>query len=137
MLNTGTQTAFVNGCFDVLHYGHLKLLEYAKSQADILVVGIDSDMRVSKNKGPTRPFNSQKIRKYFLESLVYTDKVIVFDDDEQLTNLVKSLKPHIMIVGKEYENKKVIGSEYAKEVKFFERIGEHSTTKILQNTFSR
>jgi len=101
------------------------------------VVGIDSDMRVSKIKGPTRPFNSQKIRKYFLESLVYTDRVIVFDDDDQLVNLVKSIKPHIMIVGKEYENKKVIGSEHAKEVKFFERIGEHSTTKILQNTLSR
>ena len=136
-MTTTTKTAFVNGCFDILHYGHLKLFEFAKSQADILVIGIDSDTRVSKLKGPTRPFNSQEIRKYFLESLVYTDKVVVFDSDEQLTDLVKKIKPQIMIVGKEYENKKVIGSEYAKEVKFFERIGDHSTTKILQNTFSR
>ena len=81
MLNTGNGKVFVNGCFDVLHYGHLKLLEFAKKQANYLIVGIDSDSRVKKAKGPTRPHNNQKIRKYFLESLIYVDEVVIFNID--------------------------------------------------------
>ena len=131
------QIGFVNGCFDVMHYGHLKLLEYAKSECDFLVVAIDSDCRVRRSKGQDRPINNQEVRKYFLKSLVFVDKVEIFEDDSELDNLVQKYHPDLMVVGSDYEDKEVIGSRHAKEVRFFERIDGYSTTAILQYTFNR
>ncbi len=123
---------WVNGCFDVLHRGHIELLRYAKSKGDYLVVGIDSDARVKQNKGYKRPINTQDDRKFFLESIVYVDEVMVFDDDSELIESVRTHSPQYLIVGSDWRNKNVIGSEHAKEVLFFDRIGDYSTTKILE-----
>jgi len=128
---------FVNGCFDILHIGHLKLFEYCKSQCDYLIVGIDSDAMVKKAKGPSRPINEQKDRKLFLENIKEIDKVFIFNSHQLLEGKLSKIKPDIMVVGAEYRDKKVIGEEYAKEIKFFEKIDGHSTTKILQSIGSR
>ena len=126
------KTVWVNGCFDVLHRGHIELFGYAKSLGDILIVGIDSDDRVKLLKGESRPINNQQDRKFFLESIRYIDKVIIFDSEAELSNNIKTLQPDIMIVGSDYKNKKVVGSKYAKQLKFFDRVGDYSTTNILE-----
>jgi D-beta-D-heptose 7-phosphate kinase/D-beta-D-heptose 1-phosphate adenosyltransferase len=128
---------FVNGTFDVLHSGHLFLFEYAKSLGDHLIVAIDSDERVKEKKGSTRPINSLWNRAFMLANIYTIDEVRTFGSDKELEDLVKHYKPDIMIVGSDYKNKKVIGSEYAKELKFFDRIDEYSTTKIIQNIIDR
>ena len=123
---------FVNGCFDVLHLGHIKLFEYAKSLGDYLIVAIDSDKRVSEMKGPERPIFSQSDRSQTLEAIRYIDVVHIFDSKEDLENLLKSIAPDIMIVGSDWKGKEVVGEQYAKTVRFFDRVGEYSTTKTLQ-----
>lgn len=123
---------WVNGCFDVLHRGHLEMLKYAKSLGDYLIVGIDADWRVSNAKGDSRPFNNQQDRKFLLESIKFVDKVIIFETDPELRGLIYSLSPITMVIGSDYKDKDVIGSEYAKKVVFFDRIGFYSTTKILE-----
>ena len=132
-----TKKVFVNGTFDVLHFGHIELLNHAKGLGDFLYVGIDSDERVKQLKGPTRPIHNQENRKFLLENLKAVNRVLLFNTDEELTELVKIIKPDIMVVGSDYQNKRVIGSEYAKELKFFERIDEYSTTKIIQGIINR
>ena len=104
---------FVNGTFDVLHAGHLALLNYAKSLGDYLVVGIDTDERVREKKGPTRPVNSAENRSLMLLNLKSVDEVFQFNSDQELEKLVKSVKPDIMVVGSDWKDKSVIGSYYA------------------------
>lgn len=128
---------FVNGTFDILHLGHLQLLNFAKSYGDYLIVAIDTDERVKEKKGESRPIYNQNERRFFLNMLKPVDQVELFSSDEELENLVKGFNPDIMIVGGDYKNKKVIGSEYAKQLKFFDRIDGYSTTKTIQNIVSR
>lgn len=123
---------FVNGCFDVLHPGHIQLFKYAKSLGDYLIVAIDSDKRVSEMKGPERPIFSQSDRSQTLEAIRYIDVVHIFDSKEDLENLLKSIAPDIMLVGSDWKGKEVVGEQYAKTVRFFDRVGEYSTTKTLQ-----
>ena len=131
------RVGFVNGCFDILHVGHIRMFEFAKSLCDYLVVAIDSDDRIRSNKGPKRPFNCVEDRKIMLTSLRYIDEVKSFSTDEELTSLVKSVAPDIMVVGDDYINKRVIGSEHAKELKFYRKIDGYSTTKILESSIGR
>lgn len=123
---------FVNGCFDVLHVGHIYLLEYAKSLGDYLVVAIDSDERVKQLKGCNRPFNNQEDRKIMLQALKFVDFVFIFNTENELNNLICRLNPDIMVVGSDWKHKEVVGSKHAKELQFFERIGEYSTTRVLE-----
>lgn len=132
MTNSTMKYVFVNGTFDVLHRGHVELLKYAKSQGDILIVAIDSDERVRSMKGLSRPVHGEKERKYMLESLKPVDQVFVFENAEELEKLVEVIKPAIMIVGSDWKGKKVIGSEHAKSLKFFDRIEGYSSTEIIQ-----
>lgn len=113
------------------------LLNYAKSFGDYLVVGIDNDERVKEKKGPSRPVNSAEERAFMLLNLKSVDEVRFFSSDEELENLVKSVKPDIMIVGSDWKEKSVIGSYYASELIFFDRIDEYSTTKIIQSIIDR
>ena len=128
---------FVNGTFDVLHRGHLELLNYAKSFGGYVIVGIDTDDRVKEKKGESRPVNTAKDRAFMLINLKSVDEVRVFSTDTELENLVKSVKPDIMIVGSDWKDKSVIGSYYATELKFFDRIDEYSSTKIIQSIIDR
>lgn len=122
---------FVNGCFDVLHVGHIKLFEFCKKQSDWLIVALDSDERVSGAKGRGRPINNLADRTYFLESISYVDKILSFSTDEQLEDLIRDISPDLMVVGSDWRGKKVIGGSYAKKLMFFDRIGDYSTTNIL------
>ena len=124
---------FTNGCFDVLHVGHIKLFQYLKSKSDKVIIGIDSDRRVKQLKGESRPINNEQDRKLMLESLSFVDQVLIFDSADELEKLVEEISPDIMIVGSDYRNKHVVGGNHAKKLEFFEKIDGYSTTRILQN----
>jgi len=128
---------FTNGCFDILHRGHLELFKYAKSLGDEFIIGIDSDAKVKFDKGSNRPYNKLEDRVKMLESLRYVDKVYTFSNTFGLEMLVKEISPDIMIIGSDWRGKKVIGEQYAKELRFFERIDGYSTTQILENSSNR
>tara|TARA_Y100000034_G_C6878857_1_gene402372 strand:- start:1402 stop:1803 length:402 start_codon:yes stop_codon:yes gene_type:complete len=128
---------FTNGCFDILHPGHLGMLKYCASLGDHVLVGIDSDKRVQNMKDPTRPINSQEIRKFILLNLKWVNDVVIFNSDKELTNIVAEYSPDYMIVGGDWKDKKVIGAEHAKIIGFFERIDEYSTTKIIEDIADR
>ncbi len=124
---------WVNGCFDVLHRGHFELFKYAKSLGDFLVVGIDSDQKVKQDKGSSRPYNKMDDRLFALNSIRYIDKVHYFDSKQGLEDLIREEKPDIMVVGSDWKGKEIVGSQFAGKVKYFERIGDYSTTNILEN----
>ena len=128
-----TTNIWVNGCFDILHVGHIELLKYAKSLGDALIVGIDSDDRIRLSKGPSRPFNSLEDRKRFLESIRHVDRVVSYSTDEGLETQLKKNKIDIMVIGSDWKGKRVVGEKIVKKVVFFDRIGKHSTTRILNN----
>ena len=128
---------FVNGTFDLLHSGHIHLLNYAKSLGDFLYVAIDTDERVKEKKGSSRPIYSLEERIFHLQNLKPVDVVLSFKTDEQLENLVKIIEPDIMIVGSDWKGKPVIGSQYAKKLVFFDRIEEYASTKTIQSIINR
>ena len=123
---------WTNGCFDILHRGHIEMLKYAKSLGGLLVVGIDSDEKVARDKGFGRPINSAKDRKFILESIEHVDHVVIFNSKEDLEELIKFYKPDVMVIGSDWKNKRVIGASYAAELEFFDRVGDYSTTNILE-----
>jgi cytidyltransferase-like protein len=123
---------WVNGTFDVLHRGHIELFRYAYGFGDVRV-GIDYDGRVKQLKGLTRPINTWEDRKFFLESIKYVGSVVGFGSDEELEEQIKLWKPDYMIVGSDYKNKRVIGSQFTKQLLFFDRIENYSSTKIINH----
>jgi len=126
---------FTNGCFDILHPGHIALFEYAASLGDRLTVGIDSDDRMKETK--RIPIYTQEERKLMLSSIRYIDAVHVFNTERELSHLVLASTADIMVVGSDWENKKVVGSEYAKQVRYFERDERYSTTDTLKRIADR
>ena len=124
---------WVNGCFDVLHRGHIEMLQYARSLGNELVVGLDSDRRVRAAKGLDRPFNDLGDRKYVLSSLDCVDKVVSFGSDEQLKQQLRNHDIDIMVVGSDWAGKQIIGSDVVTEIHYFKRIRNFSTTNILEN----
>tara|TARA_R110002012_G_scaffold269621_1_gene453732 strand:- start:973 stop:1368 length:396 start_codon:yes stop_codon:yes gene_type:complete len=123
---------WVNGCFDVLHRGHIELFKYAKSLGDFLIVGIDDDDRIKSFKGENRPINTLQDRAEMLHCIKYIDDVVWFGVDSELDKQILLSGAEIMVVGSDYRNKEVIGSRHVKEVRFFERIEGYSTTNILE-----
>ena len=123
---------WTSGCFDILHVGHIELFRYAKSLGDELVVGIDSDEKIKKDKGKKRPINDLQYRMTMLQSIKYIDKVIPFDNTKELRDTVKWYRPNIIVMGSDWINKEVIGEDYAEKLIFFERVGNYSTTKMIR-----
>lgn len=122
---------WVNGCFDILHRGHIELFKYAKSLGDHLKVGIDSDCKVKKTKGMHRPINKQADRIALLSAIKYIDEVVIFETPGELASRVKSYSPDILVVGADWEGREVVGAEYARKVEYFKRLDDYSTTNIL------
>ena len=125
---------WVNGCFDILHTGHLELLECAKNLYNVrnyLIVGIDSDRRVKELKGEKRPINNENDRQRMLESLRFVDNVVIFDSDTDLRKQILAHGVDFMVVGNEYEDKEVIGIENSKKGCVYYPIDERSTTNII------
>lgn len=127
---------WTNGCFDILHPGHIELFKVAKSLGDFLVVGIDDDQKVRGDKGENRPINDLHFRKSMLESIRYIDIVLPFGSKKELENLIQLYSPDILLVGGDWRNGDVVGKNYAKEVRFFDRIGNYSTTNIINKIHS-
>ena len=120
---------FTNGCFDVLHKGHLTLLKQARSLGDKLVVGLNSDTSVARLKGANRPFNDVNTRKEQLELIPYVDQVVVFEEDTPY-NLIKELQPDLIVKGGDYTVEEIVGHDLA-PVHIVPTVQGHSTTRIL------
>jgi D-beta-D-heptose 7-phosphate kinase/D-beta-D-heptose 1-phosphate adenosyltransferase len=130
-----SKIVFTNGCFDILHRGHISLLEYCKRLGTQVIVGLNSDASVKKLKGDSRPIVSEKDRKFMLESIRYVDKVIIFNEETPY-NLIKKIKPDIIVKGGDYTEEQVVGNDIC-EVKLFDYEEKYSTTKIIQNITTR
>jgi rfaE bifunctional protein nucleotidyltransferase chain/domain len=129
---------FVNGTFDIVHLGHIKLLEYARCYPNSFVlVAIDSDIRVKQLKDNNRPINSQYDRLNLLSALKFVDRVEIFNTDQELIDLIKDFKPDVMVKGSDYRDRPIIGAEYCKEIKFYDRVEPYSTTKAIQDITHR
>jgi len=121
---------WVNGSFDILHIGHIRLLEYASLFGSIRV-GIDTDERIKEKKGKDRPYNTLEDRVEFLYSIKYVDSVVIFNSNEQLIENIREYNPDIMVIGDDYNYDSIIGREFIPEIKFFKKIPDKSTSKIL------
>ena len=128
-----TMKIWLNGCFDVLHHGHFKLIQHAASFGGQVIIGIDSDERVKKLKGEGRPFHSESERSFNLKQIKGVDTVVVFDSDEALRQLLERYKPDKFIIGSDYLGKEIIGQEFAKQIVIFNRLDKFSTTEILNH----
>lgn len=126
----------VNGTFDIVHRGHIDLLNCARGFGQYLIVCIDSDRRVRELKGNGRPINNQEDRKHLLQNLKAVSAVYIFDSDKELEMLCKQYSP-IMVKGSDYKDKAIVGSQYCKEIKFLDLINGYSTTKTIQNIIDR
>ena len=126
---------FTNGCFDIIHRGHLELLKYCKSLGNKVVVGLNSDKSIKRLKGKKRPINKENDRKFHLESLVYVDSVIIFEENTPY-ELIQKIKPNIIVKGGDYTVKDVVGNDLA-EVRIFNRVKGYSTTKKIQDIIDR
>ena len=115
-------TVWTNGCFDILHIGHIELFKYARSLGDQLIVGIDSDNRVRSLKGTSRPINNQEYRKQLLNSIKYIDNVVIFNSDTELKENIKIFHVDMIVIGDDYKDRYVIGSELVKNIIFMPKI---------------
>ena len=130
--NNDLKIVFTNGCFDILHRGHVEYLQKAKELGDLLILGLNSDSSVKRLKGENRPINNEKDRAIVLSALECVDFVIIFDEDTPF-ELIKNLKPDILVKGGDYKLKNVIGREFAKETILIDFVDGYSTTKTIKN----
>jgi D-beta-D-heptose 7-phosphate kinase/D-beta-D-heptose 1-phosphate adenosyltransferase len=132
----GKKIIFTNGCFDIIHIAHLKLLKYSKSIGDILIVGLNSDYSIKKNKGDLRPINNENDRIDFLLQLDFIDHIIVFSDNTPF-NILSIIKPDVIVKGGDYTEDNIIGKEFCKEVIIFNYINNKSTTNIINKILNK
>ncbi|HRS91035.1 MAG TPA: D-glycero-beta-D-manno-heptose 1-phosphate adenylyltransferase [Candidatus Marinimicrobia bacterium] len=134
----GRKVAFTNGCFDLLHIGHLELLEHARKLGDILIVGLNSDDSVRRLKGPQRPINTQLDRARILAALEVVDYVVIFDEDTPL-ELIQTVMPNFLIKGGDYNPDAIVGSEfvesYGGKVIVFPLVRGKSTSDLINTIF--
>ena len=127
----GRKIVFTNGCFDILHAGHVSVLEFSRSKGDVLVVGLNSDASVRRLKGPPRPVNCQADRALVLAGLESVSAVSVFDQDTPY-ELIKLIRPDVLVKGGDYKTDEIVGREFAKKVVRFPLLKGRSTTNIIK-----
>lgn len=127
----GKKVVFTNGCFDILHVGHVKYLQEAKSYGDVLIVGLNSDTSVKRLKGESRPVNIMEDRAYILAALEAVDFVVPFEDDTPY-ELIKLVSPDILVKGGDYKGKDVVGAEFSSELRLVDFVDGKSTTITIQ-----
>ena len=136
----GKKIVFTNGCFDIIHAGHVDYLEKAKKLGDILVVGLNSDLSISRIKGNKRPILEEDLRKRVLEGLKSVDLVITFNEDTP-ERVIKEIKPDILVKGGDWDIESIVGADFVKsyggEVKTIDFIYNISTTKIIERILDR
>jgi D-beta-D-heptose 7-phosphate kinase/D-beta-D-heptose 1-phosphate adenosyltransferase len=133
---SGKKIAFTNGCFDILHFGHVSYLEKAKKNNRVLVLGLNSDASVRRLKGPARPVNPELARASVVAALESVDYVTIFTDDTPY-KLIKAIVPDVLIKGADWKGKLVVGSDVVKsrggKVEFIKFVDNFSTTKIIED----
>jgi D-beta-D-heptose 7-phosphate kinase / D-beta-D-heptose 1-phosphate adenosyltransferase len=122
---------FTNGCFDIVHRGHLQYLKKARNFGDMLIIGLNSDSSVRDLKGPERPINNEQDRALMLASLEFVDYVCIFEEETPY-DLLKDIKPSILVKGGDYAIDEVIGREFANEVRLVQFVDGYSTTNIIK-----
>ena len=131
------KTVIVNGTFDILHPGHIAMLNTARSLGDYLIVCIDTDRRVKELKGTGRPINDQNFRKVMLSNIKAVDFVELFDSQDELIKLFELYKPDIMVKGSDWKGKSIVAEQYIKEIYWYDRIEEYSSTDIIERIANR
>lgn len=125
---------FTNGCFDLLHIGHVRYLEQAKAQGDILIVGINTDASVKKIKGPTRPIQNENDRAEILASLKAVDHTVLFNEDTPI-DLIKHIKPDVLVKGGDWKVEQIVGWDFVQSyggiVRSLQFVEGKSTTNII------
>jgi len=127
----GKKIVFTNGCFDLLHAGHISYLEKAKTFGDVLILGLNSDRSVTAIKGKERPINLQSDRAYIIAALEVVDYVVIFDNDTPY-DLIKAIKPDILVKGGDYSNKEVIGQDIVEEIKLVKFLDGKSSSRTIE-----
>ena len=127
----GSKVVFTNGCFDILHFGHISYLSKARELGDLLIIGLNSDDSIKRLKGANRPINSQSDRTALLCALECVDFVLIFNEDTPL-NLISQIKPDILVKGADYVGKEIVGSEFAKEVRLIDFVEGRSTSATIE-----
>lgn len=128
---------FTNGCFDLLHVGHIRYLQEARAQGDFLVVGVNSDASVKRLKGPTRPIQNESDRAEILSALAAVDAVVIFTEDTP-ANLIEAVRPNILVKGGDWKPDQIVGGpfvlSYGGEVRSLQFVDGKSTTKIIEKS---
>lgn len=136
----GKKIVFTNGCFDILHPGHIAYLNEARKEGDVLVVGLNSDASVKKIKGPDRPINNENDRRFMLENLRAVDAVIIFNEETPY-DLIRQLAPQVLVKGGDWKPEQIVGSDLVLQsggvVKSLQFIDGHSTSKIISKVQGR
>jgi len=122
---------WTNGCFDIMHPGHMELFKAAKALGDRLIVGVDTDDKVALDKGADRPINDVCHRVAMLQAIKYIDIILTFGSRQELEQMIEFYNPDVLVVGGDWRDGDVVGRKYAKEVRFFNRVGGYSTSKII------
>lgn len=129
------KVVFTNGCFDILHLGHIDYLAKAKDQGDVLIIGLNTDESVRRIKGPQRPLNDQQARSLILASLRFVDAIVLFDEDTPY-ELIKKVQPDILVKGSDYKAEDIVGYDIVKakggEIRTLELVEGYSTTRIIE-----
>ena len=127
----GKRIVFTNGCFDILHAGHVDYLEKAKSFGDVLIVGMNSDSSIRRIKGKRRPIVPESYSARFLVGLKAVDYVFIFSDDTPY-EVIKTVRPHVLVKGADWELEKIVGTEFAERVERIPFEYDISTTRIIE-----
>jgi len=128
---------FVSGCFDLIHPGHIALLEFAASFGAKTFVAVDSDTRVRQTKGLARPIQEEQARVQVIEAIKFVSAAKLFSTDEELRALIAELQPDRLVLGSDWRGKRIIGSEIVREVVFLNRVDDHSTSKLVDRVLGR